>query len=70
LSFHLIIGTNWGDTSFRPIDWQVKFTPEVNINYLHAQENGVVNFDVRKGNTRVDAHWGCRKHLSKPRSRT
>jgi hypothetical protein len=50
-----------GDTSFRPIDWQVKFTPEVNINYLHAQENGVVNFDVRKGNTRVDAHLGLQE---------
>jgi len=50
-----------GDTSFRPIDWQIKFTPEVNINYLHAQENGVVNFDVRQGNTRVDAHLGLQE---------
>jgi Carboxypeptidase regulatory-like domain len=46
-----------GDTAaFRPVDWRIKFTPEVNINYIHAQENGVVNIDVRKGNDRLDAH--------------
>ena len=47
-----------GDTSFRPIDWQIKFTPELNINYLPVQENGIVNVDVRKGDTRLDTHLG------------
>ena len=50
-----------GDTAFRPIDWRIKFTPEVNVNYLHAQENGVVNIDVRKGNDRLDAHLGLQE---------
>lgn len=50
-----------GDTAFRPVDWRIKFTPEVNINYIHAQENGVVNIDVRKGNTRLDAHLGVQE---------
>jgi hypothetical protein len=50
-----------GDTSFRPIDWQIKVTPEININYLHARENGVVNFDVREGNARLDAHLGLQE---------
>jgi len=50
-----------GDTSFRPIDWQIKFTPEVNLNYINAQENGVVNFDVRKGTTRFDTHVGLQE---------
>jgi hypothetical protein len=50
-----------GDTSFRPIDWQIKFTPEVNLNYLRAQENGVVNFDVRQGTTRFDVHAGLQE---------
>jgi hypothetical protein len=50
-----------GDTAFRPIDWQIKVTPEVNVNYLHAQENGVVNFDVREGNARLDAHLGLQE---------
>ncbi len=35
-----------GDTSFRPADWRIQVTPEINLNYLAAQENGVVNIDV------------------------
>lgn len=50
-----------GDTSFRPADWRIQVTPEVNINYLAAQENGVVNFDVRKGTTRLDTHVGLQE---------
>ncbi len=50
-----------GDTSFKPIDWQIKFTPEFNINYLNVQENGIVNFDVRKGTTRLDEHVGLQE---------
>lgn len=45
-----------GDTSFRPADWRIKVTTDVDVNYLAAQENGVVNFDVRKGDTRLDSH--------------
>ena len=50
-----------GDTSFRPIDWQIRFTPEININYLNVQENGIVNVDVRKGTTRLDTHVGLQE---------
>ena len=51
-----------GDTaSFRPPDWRIQLTPEINVNYLAAQENGVVNFDVRKGTTRLDAHLGLQE---------
>ncbi len=50
-----------GDTSFRPADWRIQITPEVNINYLAAQETGVVNFDVRKGTTRLDSHLGLQE---------
>ena len=50
-----------GDTSFRPIDWRIKVTPEVNINYLAVQENGIVNIDVRKGTTRLDTHLGLQE---------
>jgi hypothetical protein len=50
-----------GDTSFRPADWRIQVTPEVNVNYLAAQENGVVNFDVRKGTSRLDAHLGLQE---------
>lgn len=50
-----------GDAAFRPIDWRIKFTPEVNVNYLMAQENGIVNIDVRKGTIRTDAHVGLQE---------
>ncbi|MDQ2947208.1 MAG: carboxypeptidase-like regulatory domain-containing protein [Acidobacteriota bacterium] len=50
-----------GDAAFRPIDWRIKFTPEVNVNYLMAHENGIVNIDVRKGTTRTDAHLGLQE---------
>jgi hypothetical protein len=50
-----------GDAAFRPIDWRLKFTPEVNVNYLKAQENGIANIDVRKGTTRTDAHLGLQE---------
>ena len=41
-----------GDTAFKPFDWQVRLMPVFNLNYLHVQELGVVNPDVRKGTTR------------------
>ena len=45
-----------GDTAYRPVDWQIRFTPEVNVNYLKVRENGIVNPDVRAGTARLDAH--------------
>ena len=50
-----------GDTAFRPVDWRIKFTPEINVNYVNVQENGVVNIDVRKGTTRLDSHVGLQE---------
>ena len=50
-----------GDTSFKPADWRIQVTPVANINYLAVQENGIVNFDVRKGTTRTDAHVGLQE---------
>jgi hypothetical protein len=45
-----------GDTSFKPVDWQVKITPAFNINQLWTREQGVVNIDVREGTARTDGH--------------
>ena len=52
LSFELF----HGDTSFKPVDWRVHITPVFNINYLATQENGIVNVDFRRGNTRTDGY--------------
>ncbi|MFN7949501.1 MAG: hypothetical protein U0Z53_29360 [Blastocatellia bacterium] len=47
-----------GDTSFKPADWRLHITPVLNINYLRARENGIVNIDVREGKTRLDGFVG------------
>jgi class III cytochrome C family protein len=45
-----------GDTSFKPIDWRIHITPNFNLNFLHTQENGIVNVDFRRGNNRTDGY--------------
>ena len=50
-----------GDTSFRPFDWRVKITPDINVNYLAVQEDGIVSPDERAGTTRLDAHLGLQE---------
>ena len=50
-----------GDAAFRPIDWQIKFTPEINLNYLAVKETGITNIDPTKGTTRFDAHVGLQE---------
>jgi hypothetical protein len=50
-----------GDTSFRPIDWQVKVTPVFNLNYLHTQELGIVNANPLAGTNRLDGHIGLQE---------
>jgi Carboxypeptidase regulatory-like domain len=45
-----------GDTSFKPVDWQVRITPAFNINQLWTRERGIVNIDVREGTARTDGH--------------
>ena len=50
-----------GDASFRPIDWRIRVTPVISLNYLDVQEQGIVNIDVRKGTTRLDSHIGLQE---------
>lgn len=50
-----------GDTSFRPIDWRLRFTPEVSLNFLQTRERGLVNRDVRDGPNRFDTHTGIQE---------
>src|SRR6185436_302660 len=42
-----------GDTAFKPRDIEFRATGVLNINFLHAEENGVVNIDVRQGVSRT-----------------
>jgi Carboxypeptidase regulatory-like domain len=50
-----------GDASFKPVDWRIRVTPEVSLNYLDVRELGVVSPDVRKGTTRFDSHIGLQE---------
>jgi hypothetical protein len=45
-----------GDTSFKPIDWQIRITPDINVNYVAVRENGILNANPALGNTRLDWH--------------
>src|SRR4030095_1074817 len=46
-----------GDTSFKPRDWAIKFSPTFSIpNYVNAREVGVINIDPRRGTNRSDSH--------------
>ena len=53
-SFRLSFDLFEGDTSFRPIDFRIRFTPEFNLNFLQTRERGLVNIDVRDGTNRFD----------------
>jgi hypothetical protein len=50
-----------GDTSFRPVDWRIRVTPAISLNYLDVREQGIVNIDVRAGTTRLDSHFGLQE---------
>lgn len=47
-----------GDAAFRPVDWRIRVTPAISLNYLDVRELGIVNIDVRDGTTRLDSHLG------------
>jgi len=57
-----------GDTVFRPPDYEFRFTPAFNYNYLDVEEVQAVNADPARGTTRSDRHLGIQaaffdKHL-------
>jgi hypothetical protein len=50
-----------GDTSFRPVDWRIRITPVISLNFLKVRELGIVNVDVRGGTSRLDSHIGLQE---------
>ena len=60
-NFRLSFDLFHGDTSFKPVDWRIQFTPEFNINYLDTQELGLVNVNVGAGTSRFDTHAGVQE---------
>ena len=45
-----------GDAGFKPVDWEFKFTPVFNVNYLDTDERGIVNVNPADGTTRTNGH--------------
>jgi hypothetical protein len=50
-----------GDTSFKPVDWRVRITPEISLNDLSVREQGIISPDVRAGTNRFDTHVGLQE---------
>jgi hypothetical protein len=54
-SFRLSFDLFRGSAGFRPVDYEIRITPEFNVNYLRTRENGLAYIDVRGGTTRLDS---------------
>jgi len=50
-----------GDTSFKPVDWRIRVTPEASLNFLDVKELGIVGPNVAQGTTRFDTHVGLQE---------
>lgn len=52
-----------GDTTFRPPDYEFRFTPVINYNILDANERAVTRADPNAGTRRTDNHVGMQAAL-------
>lgn len=52
-----------GNTSFKPRDFEIRITPVFNLNYLKAQERGLVNVNVQRGSDRLQADFALQEAL-------
>jgi hypothetical protein len=50
-----------GDTTFKPPEWELKFSPVINTNHVQAGEVGVLNVDPSKGTSRNDSFVGVQE---------
>ncbi len=50
-----------GDTTFRPPEYELRFTPAFNVNRARVEERRVLSIDPRSGTTRDDAHVGIQE---------
>ena len=60
-TFRMSFQLSHGDTSFRPVDWQIRITPAANINFIKTRENGVVDVNPAAGESRVDGWVGVQE---------
>jgi hypothetical protein len=60
-NFRLSFDLFRGSAAFQPVDWEIRITPEFNVNFLKARENGLTLIDVRQGTTRTDGSAGVQE---------
>ncbi len=60
-SFILSFDLFQGDTSFRPVDFRIRVTPVINLNFLQTRERGIVNVDPAAGINRFGTHTGLQE---------
>lgn len=58
-----------GDTSFKPVDWRARITPELSVNDLKVRELGIIGPDVRNGTNRFDVHLGLQEAFAEVKLR-
>lgn len=58
-----------GDAAFRPVDWRLKITPEISLNYLATKELGIVSADPSAGTNRFDTHLGFQEAFAEVKLR-
>jgi hypothetical protein len=57
LSFDLFRGS----AGFQPVDFDIRVTPEFNVNYLLTRETGLTDIDVAQGIRRTDSNIGMQE---------
>ena len=60
-SFRLSFDFFRGNAGFKPVDFEIRITPEFNLNYAKVRENGLVRIDVRERTTRYDTNIGLQE---------
>ncbi len=60
-NFRLSFDLFRGSAGFKPVDYELRITPEFNINYLNTRENGLTRIDVRQGTNRTDTNIGLQE---------
>src|SRR5439155_3452105 len=50
-----------GSAGFRPVDWELRVTPEFNINYALVRETALINSAVRQTIRRTDSNVGLQE---------
>ena len=60
-NFRLSLDLFQGSAGFRPVDYEFRFTPEININYVLARETGLTEINVAQGIRRTDSNVGIQE---------